>query len=465
MRILRKLAECTPEGKLRLTPDALNEIRWVALDEIEFMDDGVEKLRMYLKYADFCNETFLDEEARDYYELVLDETLRGGVVIEEYRELAEYAYQKYAGLTFSDDDYVWETVSQRIEQYRSLLEKNRMKQNPMDGSVNKWEVTPKELVKLCDGEYWLPVNSSRIFFKVSDICPNGSWNDCKRVFGTGKQTLSIEIEYDYKEEEKDNEEVWMAIYRVGQPKPLWANVIRLDECDAYLTVKAEMESEPGLHFIMMNHVELDDKMEGYEHIKENAIQLPYGVRYDFIVEPDGCSLIHPEIREIEFTPRPLSEWKKKVKEHYLDGTTMGVQLVFQRPFDLANNYLQLEIFDEALNWIAWSDYASEEGYINVLGFYPILDGEYQFVVFHNRTPVFCGKFACCDGICKLVQMTKWSNGNILEDILDSRSHANDLKFRPTTYGRRLKLLEDIQTWSDDESCLEGDCLDKLLAEQ
>jgi len=156
----------------------------------------------------------------------------------------------------------------------------------MNGSDNKWDVTPKELVKLRDGEYWLPVNFSKLFLKVSDISPNGWWNDCNRVFGTDKQTLSIVLEYDYWEEEEDNEEVWMTIYRVGHSKPLWADVIMFDECDSCLTVEVEMESEPGLHFIMINHVELDDTM-GYEHIKENASQLPYGVRYDFIVEPDG----------------------------------------------------------------------------------------------------------------------------------------------------------------------------------
>ena len=336
----------------------------------------------------------------------------------------------------------------------------------MNGSANKWEVTPKELVKLCDGEYWLPVNSSEIFFRVLDIYPNGSWNDCKRVFGTGKQTLSIEIEYDYLEEEKDDEEVWMAIYRMGHPKPLWADVIKLDEYDSTLTIEAEMESESGLHFIMINHVELDvdDTMEGYENMKENAIQLPYGVRYDFIVEPDGCNLIHPEIRKIRLTPRPLSEWKKKVYEHYLVGTTMDVQLLFQKPFDLTGNYLQIEVFDESLNWIAWSDYASDEGHINVLGFYPILDGEYKFVVLHNRTPFFCGDFVCCDGICTVGRMTEWVDGNILDDVLNLRSHANDLKFNSTVYGRRLKILEDIVFWRSDESSLEGDYLDKLLTE-
>jgi hypothetical protein len=334
----------------------------------------------------------------------------------------------------------------------------------MNGSANKWDLTPKELVKLYDGEYWLPVNSSEIYSKVSDISPNGWWNDCNRVFGTDKQTLSIELEYDYWEEEEDNEEVWMAIYRVGHSKPLWADVIILDECDSCLTVEAEMESEPGLHFIMINHVELDDTM-GYEHIKENASQLPYGVRYEFIVEPDGCSLIHPEIREIQFTPRPLSEWKKKLKKSYLEGITMDVQLGFQKPFDVANNFLQMEIFDEALNWIAWSDYASDEGYINVLGFYPILDGKYQFVVLHNQTPIFCGEFVCHAGICTAERMAEWSNNKNLANALALRSHANDLKINDTTYGRRLKLLNDIQGWIDDDSCLEGDYLDKLLEEQ
>ena len=202
-----------------------------------------------------------------------------------------------------------------------------------------------------------------------------------------------------------------------------------------------------------------------EYMKENAIQLPYGVRYDFIVEPDGCSLIHPEIQEIQLVPRPLSEWKKTVKEHCLEGTTMDVQLFFQKPFDVADNYLQLEIFDEALNWIAWSDYASDEGHINVLGFYPILDGEYTFVVLHNRTPFICGEFVCSDGICTVGQMTKWVDDKVLYDVLASRSHANDLNFKASAYGRRLRLLEDILVWEVGHSCLEGDYLDKMLAEQ
>lgn len=121
------MAICSPKGDLRLTQDAFNEICSETLCEIDFMPDGDEKLRMYLIFADFCNEAFMDREARNYYEMVLEETVLDGVVIEEYRELAEYAYQRYAGLTFSDDDYVWETVSQKIEDYRPLFEKKRNK--------------------------------------------------------------------------------------------------------------------------------------------------------------------------------------------------------------------------------------------------------------------------------------------------------------------------------------------------
>ena len=331
----------------------------------------------------------------------------------------------------------------------------------MNESVNEWDVAPKELVKLRDGEYWLPVNSYGINFKISDIHLCNVWDDPNRVFGTCKQTLSIELEFDGLQQE----EVWLAIYRVGHSNPLWADVIIMDDYDWYLDVDVEMESEPGLHFIMVNYADLDDT-RGYEHIKEKASQLPYGVRYDFTVEPDGCSLIHPEIREIQFTPRPLSEWKKRMEKSELVGISMDVQLGFQKPFDVATNFLQMEIFDEALNRIAWSDdYASDEGYIKVWGVYPILDGEYQFVLLHNRTPIFCGEFVCRDGICTVERMAEWCNNKILADVLASLGHANCLKFNATTYGRRLQLLEDIIVGGDEDSCLESDYLDKLLAEQ
>lgn len=335
----------------------------------------------------------------------------------------------------------------------------------MNENINKLEVASRGLFILCDGDYWLPVCSSEIYINVSDIYPNGFWNNQKRVFGTGKQSLNICFEYDFSEEEKDRQEVWIAVFRVGQPIPLWGDVIKLDEYKLFVDIHAEMVLDTGLHFIVISHARLDNKIEQYENMIENAIQLPYGIRYDFIVESDGSSLIHPEIRKIQFTPRPLSEWKKMVKEHYIEGITLNAQLDFQKPYDLTNNYLQIEIFDESLNWIAWSDYASDEGHINVFGFYPILDGEYKFVVLHNQTPIFYGEFICSDGICILKQMKEWVNDKILNDVLKSRSHANDLKFNSTSYGRCLQLLEDIMVWRDDESCLEGDYLEKLLANE
>ena len=55
--------------------------------------------------------------------------------------------------------------------------------------------------------------------------------------------------------------------------------------------------------------------------------------------------------------------------------------------------------------------------------------------------------------------------NVQYNVLASRSHANDLKFNASAYGRRLWLLEDILVCEVDRSCLEGDYLDKMLAEQ
>ena len=124
MGFVQYMACCSPEGELRLAQDAFDEICWMTLCEMDFIPDEKERIREYLGLADFCKEVFMDREARDYYEIVLDKTIRDEEIIEEYRGLAEYAYWKYVGLGFSDDDYVWETVSQRIELYRRLFEQN-----------------------------------------------------------------------------------------------------------------------------------------------------------------------------------------------------------------------------------------------------------------------------------------------------------------------------------------------------
>lgn len=79
---------------------------------------------------------------------------------------------------------------------------------PMNGSVNRWDNFPKELVSLCDGDYWLPASSSKIYATVTDFYPNGLWNDYKRVFGTGKQALNMYLEYDDFEED-DYVEIWV----------------------------------------------------------------------------------------------------------------------------------------------------------------------------------------------------------------------------------------------------------------
>lgn len=330
-----------------------------------------------------------------------------------------------------------------------------MKLDTMNENVNKWNVVRKELVTLSDGQYWLPAYSSDIYADVTDLYIDDFWDDPKNIFGTGNKTLHFYFEcYPIHEEE----DVWVAVYRVGSPEPLWISSVSLDVSLSYILVEGKMKLDVGEHFILINNVGLDDRM------KDIATLLDYGIRYDFMVYPDGSGLIHPEIQKIQFSPRSLSDWKEMVRKHCLEGITAEAKLVFQKPFDLTGNYLQIEIFDESMNWIAWSDYVSEEGFVSMLGFFPILDGEYRFVLLHNQIPILYGDFVCSNGICTVERMTKWDNDDILYNALASHSHANDLKFNQTTYGRRLQLLEDISFWRDDESCLEGDYLEKLLAE-
>ena len=298
MRILRKLAECSPEGKLRLTSDALDEIRWEALDEIESMPDGEEKLRMYLKYSDFCNETFLDEEARDYYEVVLEETVRDGVVIEEYRELAEYAYQRYAGLSFSDDDYVWETVSQRMEQYRDLFEKNlrnmkrEMKFNeskflPYNWKTNEWmekngtvelssfsiegftyNIPPKIFNKSFVLEqihlFYRSDEQKVILTQEKDDYPLILTESEETVYGQEHDQLLINIELS----EMGKGYVRVSLYEVNNPSPI--KIVKFKPwvmCNPRLTFGYDFSLKAGNYFLFFDNMKVNlDEFNKYESL-------------------------------------------------------------------------------------------------------------------------------------------------------------------------------------------------------
>ena len=253
---------------------------------------------MYLKFADFCNETYLDREARDYYELVLEETVSDGVVIEEYRELAEYAYRKYAGLGFSDDDYVWETVSQRMEQYRDLFEKNpsnmkrEMKFNeskflPYNWKTNEW-MEKNGTVELSSFSiegftYNIPpkifnksfvLEQIHLFYRSDeqkvelaqekDDYPLILTESEETVYGQEHDQLLINIEFS----EMGKGYVRVSLYEEGNPNP-----IKIDKfkpwvmCNPRLTFGYDFSLKTGDYFLLFDNIKVNlDEFNKYESL-------------------------------------------------------------------------------------------------------------------------------------------------------------------------------------------------------
>ena len=67
----------------------------------------------------------------------------------------------------------------------------------MDANIVMWEGNPIKKVTLTDGEYWVPVCSSKNYVNAIDIFPNSYWDDQKIKVGTGLQKLNIRLEYSY----------------------------------------------------------------------------------------------------------------------------------------------------------------------------------------------------------------------------------------------------------------------------
>lgn len=333
----------------------------------------------------------------------------------------------------------------------------------MNGDKNKGEEF-KKLVTLSDGKYWLPVRLENIYTAVTEIYPNGIYEDVNRVFGTGKRVLNIRFDYECFENDdvEDAVELWIAVYRIGQAEPVWVESIRLDEEESRFSVSADTELQAGGQFIFISNVGMDNSMASSEMTDNCVMQLPMGIRYDFAVEPSGDGLVHPELKELRLNQHSFSEWKEKHLEHYIESITIDAELVFEKPFDWTGNFLEIEVFDESLNRIARSGYFNDKGHADLIGYFPIMDGEFRFIILHNLTPIFCGSFVSSSGICHVDSLQECGIDSELVDVLATPYKKYQLKFNSTAYGRRLRFLEDIVMWGDDDTVLEGDRLEREL---
>lgn len=337
----------------------------------------------------------------------------------------------------------------------------------MDANMKWWEGNPIKKINFADGEYWVPVCSSKNFVHAIDIFPNSYWDDQKRTFGTGLQKLNIRLEYNYNftdvddwDYEEQSIEVPIGVYRTGNAEPLWTGFILLREGGAAVETIAEMKLCAGPHFILMCNVGMDERSKDFENMRELASLTPFGLRYDFKVYPSGKELVHPKITDVKLEQRPFSEWKSSVMDDYIESRTMTGQLCFEELFDLDNNFLSLDVFDESRNWRGWSNFANRDGQLDIIGYYPILDGNYLFVIRHNDTPVTWGRFVCLNGVCTISELSEWHDDNILADVLPRYNKARNLVFDNTVYGQQLKLLSEVWYWDDVDDMAQWDDLEK-----
>lgn len=342
----------------------------------------------------------------------------------------------------------------------------------MNGNMELWKGHDVEKVTLSDGEYWMPVCPTRLCAYATDIYPDNYRGDQKVKFGTGRQALHIRMEYDFNYEDADAEDwsegqrdtdVPAAVYRAGTSVPLWTGCLNVRDIATSAYTVAETELDAGPHFIMVCNVGLADV--DYENMVSQASRIPCGLRYDFMVCPDGKDLPHPVIREIRIVQRPFEDWKAFVMEHYIEGRTLDVRFVLDEPFKTEGNYLQMDVFDESLNWRGWSGYASREGCLDIIGYYPIIDGRYQFVLRHNGTPFVSGTFVCNQGNCTVECMEVWRDDHVLAGVMPDRYNRSwNLVTDDTTYGRQLKLLAEVWNWDNLTDSAAWECLKKRLSE-
>lgn len=121
--MLQKIASGTPYGRLTVSEDVFYETMLDLIGDAEYMPKGEKRLWALLRIARICADARQDAYALEYYRNVFFATIKDGKIMKEYRMIANEAYQGMAGLALSQDEYVWESVSQTLYDCRQLLAK------------------------------------------------------------------------------------------------------------------------------------------------------------------------------------------------------------------------------------------------------------------------------------------------------------------------------------------------------
>lgn len=124
-RVIRiKVAECRPYGYVHMDEKTFEETHWEMWADIMDMPSGRKKMEAKLRYAFHCREMDANDEAYCVFAGLLKETIKDGVIIKKYKDIAEKAYQGLISVESCDDERSWEASSEQLEQYRPLFEES-----------------------------------------------------------------------------------------------------------------------------------------------------------------------------------------------------------------------------------------------------------------------------------------------------------------------------------------------------
>ena len=116
-----KLAKCTPDGHIQVTPDIFEDDYWNL--NLFSSNNDCEVLHIQIKLAEHYYSKHDERSALDLYRNVLDSIIKNGIIHSKYRNLAQEIYNGLVKLASSNDEYIWESCEGLLSYYDNAVNK------------------------------------------------------------------------------------------------------------------------------------------------------------------------------------------------------------------------------------------------------------------------------------------------------------------------------------------------------
>lgn len=113
-----KLAKCTPDGHIQVTPDIFEDDYWNL--NLFSLNDDYDMLHMQIKLAEHFYNKNDERSSLDLYKTVLNSITKDGIIHRKYHNLAKEIYNGLVKLATSDDDYIWESCEGILSYYKKI---------------------------------------------------------------------------------------------------------------------------------------------------------------------------------------------------------------------------------------------------------------------------------------------------------------------------------------------------------